>query len=213
VRGRENLPVTGPYLLAPVHRSNVDWLVVARVTRRRLRYMVKGEVFQVTFIGRLLEALGTFKVNRGAADREALQRSIEVLKAGEPMVVFPEGTRGAGPVVGELRDGVAYLALRAGVPVIPVGMSALERSMPRGSKFPRPVRVRLVVGPPIYPDAAVVLGGNGRGRVSRTATRALSAEVRAGIQAAFDAAERRLPSAPTPAGADPAGADGHEGPG
>jgi 1-acyl-sn-glycerol-3-phosphate acyltransferase len=194
VLGRENLPTTEPYVLAPVHRSNLDWLVVARVTKRRLRYLVKGEVWKVKSVGRLLELLGTFPVQRGAADREALTRSVEVLNAGEPLVVFPEGTRGSGATVGELREGVAYLALRAGVPVIPVGMSGLEHSMPRGARFPRPARVRIVVGEPIYPAPAQV-GAGGRVRVPRSATHELSERVRQGIQIAFDEAERRTPGA------------------
>ena len=192
VVGAEHLPASGPYVLAPVHRSNVDWLVVARVTRRRLRYLVKGEVWRVKSVGRLLELLGTFPVKRGAADREALGRSLEVLAAGEPLVVFPEGTRGAGPVVGELREGAAYLAIRAGVPVLPVGMSGLERSMPRGSRFPRPARVRIVVGPPVLPDAPAEPSGS-RSRVSRGATHAFSERIRAAVQEAFDAAEGRPP--------------------
>ncbi|MHB1781937.1 MAG: lysophospholipid acyltransferase family protein [Acidimicrobiales bacterium] len=188
VTGRENLPRSGSYILAPVHRSNVDWLVVARVTRRRLRYLVKGEVWRVKSVGRLLELLGTFPVHRGTADREALARAAEVLASGEPLVMFPEGTRGSGPVVGELRAGAAYLALRAGVPVVPVGVSGLERSMPRGAKFPRPVFVRVVVGAPIPPREAAV-DQRGRQRVSRASIDAMSDEVRAGIQAAFSEAE------------------------
>ncbi|HVC26239.1 MAG TPA: lysophospholipid acyltransferase family protein [Acidimicrobiales bacterium] len=195
VIGAEHLPVTGPYILAPVHRSNVDWLVVARVTTRRLRYLVKGEVWKVKSVGRLLELLGTFPVHRGAADRDALNRSLEVLAAGEPLVVFPEGTRGSGPVVGELREGAAYLALRAGVPVLPVGVSGLERSMPRGAKFPRPVRVRIVVGAPVVPDEVVPRAG-GRARVPRSATRAFNDRVRQAVQAAFDAAQARSAAGP-----------------
>jgi len=202
VLGAEHLPAAGPYVLAPVHRSNVDWLVVARVTRRRLRYLVKGEVWKVKAVGRLLELLGTFPVHRGAADREALNRSLEVLAAGEPLVVFPEGTRGSGPVVGELREGAAYLALRAGVPVVPVGIGGLERSMPRGAKFPRPVRVRIVVGAPVVPDAPPARG-EGRARISRSATHAFSERLRQAIQAAFDAAESGDPGVPVGRGADP----------
>jgi 1-acyl-sn-glycerol-3-phosphate acyltransferase len=190
VQGREHLPASGAYILAPVHRSNVDWLIVARVTRRRLRYLVKGEVAKVRFVGRLLELLGTFPVDRGTADREALVRSVEVLAAGEPMVVFPEGTRGSGESIGELRDGVAYLALRSGVPVVPVGVSAMERAMPRGAKLPRPAWVRIVVGEPIVPPPPPV-SSSGRMRVSRGVTHELSEQVRAGLQRAFDEAERR----------------------
>lgn len=189
VVGRTRLPRSGPYVLAPVHRSNVDWLVVARVTKRRLRYIVKGEVWKVKSVGRLLELLGTFPVQRGTADREALARAEEVLAAGEPLVIFPEGTRGSGPVVGELRAGAAYLALRAGVPVVPVGVSGLERSMPRGARFPRPAFVRVVVGDPIPPLERVTIDTRGRRRVSRAAIDEMTTAVQAGIQRAFDEAE------------------------
>lgn len=132
VKGRENLPVGGAYIVAPVHRSYVDWLIVARITRRqRLRYIVKEEVWKSKLIGRLLLACGAFPVNRSGADREALQRCHAVLAGGEPLVMFPEGTRRSGPEVQVLKDGVAYLSLRANVPVVPVGIGGAERAMPR----------------------------------------------------------------------------------
>jgi 1-acyl-sn-glycerol-3-phosphate acyltransferase len=152
VVGRENLPAKGAYLLAPVHRSYVDWLIVARVTRRRrLRYIAKAGIWKSKFVGRLLEACGCFPVNRSGADREALERCRAVLNGGEPLVMFPEGTRRSGPVVEDLREGVAYLAVRAGVPVVPVGIGGSERAMPRGSSIPRPRRVEVVIGKPIWP--------------------------------------------------------------
>jgi 1-acyl-sn-glycerol-3-phosphate acyltransferase len=152
VVGRENLPEKGAYILAPVHRSYIDWLIVARVTRRRrLRYIAKAEIWKSKLIGRLLEACGCFPVNRSGADREALERCRAVLAGGEPLVMFPEGTRRSGPVVEDLREGVAYLAVRAGVPVVPIGIGGSERAMPRGSSIPRPRRVEVVIGTPIWP--------------------------------------------------------------
>ncbi len=209
VTGRENLPERGAYLVAPVHRSYVDWLIVARITgRRRLRYIAKAEIWRSKPLGRILEALGVFPVNRAGTDREALERCQEVLAGGEPLVMFPEGTRRSGPLVEDLREGVAYLALRAGVPVVPIGIGGSERAMPRGSAIPRPRRVEVVIGKPIYPPSrspaqGSVAGaeeppdphGAGRmplraGRVSRRATRELSDEIAAGIQAVFDQAQR-----------------------
>jgi 1-acyl-sn-glycerol-3-phosphate acyltransferase len=217
VVGADRLP-GGPFILAPVHRSYVDWLLVARVTRRRLRYMVKAEVWKSKLVGRLIEALGAFPVNRSGADREALERSRAVLAAGEPLVMFPEGTRRSGPVVEDLREGVAYLALRAGVPVVPVGIGGSERAMPRGSALPRPRRIDLVVGEPIWPpvesppaaggETSVddsparppAAGGSARAgaatsrrtRVSRRAMKELSDELARAIQEVFDEAERQL---------------------
>ena len=189
VVGGEELPRKGAYVLAPSHRSYVDWLVAARVTRRRLRYLVKAEVWRSRAAGRLLELLGAFPVHRGTADRQAFNRALEVLAAGEPLVIFPEGTRTEGPLIQELQEGAAYLALRAGVPIYPVGLGGTERSMPRGARLPRPTRVRVVVGRPVLPGEAPAPGATGR--VSRASTRAVSELLRARLQAALDEAEGR----------------------
>ncbi len=194
VTGRENIPSRGAFIVAPVHRSYVDWLIVARITRRRLRYIVKEEVWKSKAVGRVLEVLGAFPVNRSGADREALERCRSVLAGGEALVMFPEGTRGTGPEVGDLRDGVAYLSLRTGAPIVPIGIGGSERAMPRGARFPRPRRVNLVIGPPV--PARIPTAGGGvsppggrRARVGRSATTEQSARLRAAIQDAFDAAE------------------------
>jgi 1-acyl-sn-glycerol-3-phosphate acyltransferase len=168
VIGRENLPGDSPFILAPVHRSYLDWLIVARVTSRRMRYIAKAELWKSKTIGQLLEALGAFPVNRSGADREALERCRAVLAGGEPLVMFPEGTRRSGTEVKDLREGVAYLAMRAGVPVVPVGIGGSERAMPRGSVLPRPHRVIVVVGPPVFPPVA---GGDPAGQSAGSAGR------------------------------------------
>ena len=197
VEGKENLPSEGAYILAPVHRSYVDWIVVARVTRRRLRYIVKDAVWKVKWVGSFIELLGAYPVRRGTADREALNRSVEALEGGEPLVLFPEGTRRHGPTLEPILDGAAYLALRAGVPIIPVGVGGSERRMPKGSKFPRPGRISIVIGEPIDPAAWVKEGrseasGGAARRVPRSATRDLSAVVRWEVQRCFDRAQARL---------------------
>ena len=186
VIGRENLPAEGPFILAPVHRSYLDWLIVARVTRRRMRYIAKAELWKSKPVGQLLEALGAFPVNRSGADREALERCRTVLAGGEPLVMFPEGTRRSGQEVTDLREGVAYLAMRAGVPVVPVGIGGSERAMPRGSVIPRPHRVTVVVGRPVYqpvaggrPPAKQGSGSGGRGRAGMDDAGQEDAETRA----------------------------------
>lgn len=183
VDGAGHLP-EGPFVLAPVHRSNIDTPLVAAVTRRRLRYMGKDAMWRYRLPGWLFSALGAFPVRRGTADRAALRRCLEVLAEGEPLVVFPEGGRRSGPVVGELSEGAAYLAVRAGVPVVPVGIGGSEGAMPRGSWRPRRVRVHVVVGPPLRPEATA-------GRASRRAVRELTDRLRAELQRLFDEATER----------------------
>ncbi|HWD24430.1 MAG TPA: (d)CMP kinase [Acidimicrobiales bacterium] len=187
VLGAERLPRSGAYILTPIHRSYVDWLVAARVTRRRLRFVVKAEIWKVRSVGRLIELLGAFPVHRGSADRESLARCLEVLAVGEPLVVFPEGTRQHGLEVQELLEGAAYMALRANVPIYPLGLAGTEESMPRGKKLPRPSRVRLVVGEPLMPTRS-----DGGRRVSRRETSALTEALRAAIQLATDEAREVL---------------------
>lgn len=185
VTGREHLP-DGPFVLAPVHRSNIDFLIAAAITRRRMRYMGKHTIWKYDLLGRVFTALGAFPVHRGSADREALRRCEAALSAGEPLVMFPEGTRQSGPVVEELFDGPAFVAARAGVPIVPVGIGGSEAAMPRGSKGIRSVKVTVVIGAPL----PAPVGEDGK-RASRRQVRATTETLRARVQDLFDDAQRR----------------------
>lgn len=187
VEGRENLPTSGPYLLAPVHRSNIDFLMVSTVTRQRVRFLGKEELWKVAALGRLIGSLGAFPVHRDNVDREALRRCIEILANGEPLTIFPEGTRQSGPVVKDLFEGVAYVAARAGVPVVPVGIAGSEAAMPKGAKLIRPVKIHLVLGPPLWVTTAQE-GSARANRVSRSQLRQRTAQLRVELQAVFDRA-------------------------
>jgi 1-acyl-sn-glycerol-3-phosphate acyltransferase len=123
---------------------------------------------------------------RGTADREALRRCIEVLDGGEPLVVFPEGTRQSGPVIQPLFDGAAYIACRARVPIVPVGIGGSDRVMPRGARFVFPRKVYVVIGPPI---PAPIGAGE---RLSRTMLKEHSDRLHAELQRLYDEAQRRV---------------------
>jgi 1-acyl-sn-glycerol-3-phosphate acyltransferase len=187
IDGREHIPRRGAFVLAPVHRSNVDTPIAAAVTRRRLRFMGKDSMWKHRGPGWVLSALGGFPVTRGTADREALKRCIEVLEAGEPLVLFPEGERKSGPVVQPLFDGAAYVAVKAGVPIVPVGIGGSERVMTKGSKMIYPRKVWVVVGEPLRVEGAVP--GE---RVPRATIRELSERLHARLQELFDEAQRRV---------------------
>ena len=183
VKGKENVPATGPFILAPVHRSNVDFAIVAAVTPRRMLYLAKDSIWKFG-LGRVWESLGGIPVARGTADREAMRQLGAALAAGDPVVMFPEGTRQSGPEVQPLFDGPAYVASRAGVPIVPVGIGGSERAMPKGSKMLRPVKIRLVVGKPMYPEPR-----EPGARVPRRAVAELTASLKDEVQRLFDEAQ------------------------
>ena len=178
---RERLPQEGPYILAPSHRSNLDTPFVAAVIRRRLRFMGKAELFRRPRFARFFSALGGFPVERAVTDRSAIRNAVAALEGGEPLVVFPEGTRRHGPLIEDLHDGVAYVAARCRVPIVPVGIGGSEEILARSRKLPKLKRVTLVVGEPIPPPA-------GDGPVRRGAVSALTEQLRGELQKVFDEA-------------------------
>ena len=187
VEGRENVPSEGIFILAPTHRSILDTPIASGVTRRRMRFMGADKYWKNNAFGRLLTALGGFPVSRGTADREALKRSIAVLQGGEPLVLFPEGERKVGPIVQPLFDGATYIAVKAGVPIIPVGIGGSERAMPKGAKFIRPRKLYVVVGKPI--QAATHAKSP---KDQRDAARQLTIDLHAELQRLLDVAQARV---------------------
>jgi 1-acyl-sn-glycerol-3-phosphate acyltransferase len=186
VEGSEHIPTTGPFILAPVHRSNIDTPLLCQVTGRRVRYMGKDTMWKFGFSAFFFNSLGGFPVHRGEPDRQALRTSEEVLRGGEPLVMFPEGTRQSGPIVEHVFDGVAYVALRTGVPIVPVGIGGSAGAMPKGAKMIKPVKVHLVVGRPIEVKAPPP--GE---RVPRRAVRELTEQLTAELQRLYDEAEAK----------------------
>jgi cytidylate kinase len=185
IHGAENVPAHGPFVLAPVHRSNLDFILVSTVRRPRMRYMGKASIWKSKALGRFVSMLGAFPVHRGTADRESLRTCLEVIENGEPIVMFPEGTRREGPTVDDLFDGPAYVAARAGVPLVPVGIGGSDIAMPVGARFIKPRKIVLVVGEPIEPPV-----GDGTGRVKRRVVREMTASLQTEVQRLYDAAQR-----------------------
>jgi 1-acyl-sn-glycerol-3-phosphate acyltransferase len=183
VRGREHIPASGSYVIAPVHRSNIDTLLAGCLTRRRIRFMGKDSLWKYRPVGALFSSLGAFPVHRGTPDREALRICEAALREGEPVVLFPEGTRQSGPTVQPVFEGAAFVAARAGVPIVPVGIGGSEWAMPKGKKRILPVKVVMVVGSPIpAPDRPA------GGRVSRRAVAQVSDRLHRELQDLYDQA-------------------------
>lgn len=178
VTGTENIPNSGPVLIAPIHRSNVDFAFTIFMTRRKTFFMAKDSLWGVPVLAQLISTMGAFPVKRGTADRESLAFAQQVLEEGQALVLFPEGTRQEGNDVKDLHDGAMFIASRTGAPVVPVGIGHTERAMPRGAKFPRPVKVSIVIGEPIQPPTSET-------RVTRSQIAAATEELRASLEKVY----------------------------
>lgn len=180
VQQDEPVPAIGAAIIAPVHRSNLDFAFAMLLTERKLYFIAKDSLFKGRVLTWLFLTMGAFPVHRGSADREALQRCEAVLEAGHLLVLFPEGTRRSGDAVEGLLEGAAFLSLRTGAPILPLGIGGSEASMPKGSKAIKRVPVSVVQGPALRPPPAP-----GEGRRPRSAVRELNGELTAALGDAF----------------------------
>jgi 1-acyl-sn-glycerol-3-phosphate acyltransferase len=146
ISGQDNIPLTGPVLLASNHRSNLDPFFVGSSFPRQVHFMAKAELWKFRPLGRIIDLLGTFPVHRGEADRAAVKRALEVLGSGAVVGMFPEGRRQRDGL-GDIHPGVALFSLREGVVTVPMVLEGTERVIQRG--LPRFPRVTVTFGPPL----------------------------------------------------------------
>ena len=173
--GVENVPAEGGVVLAPMHRSYVDTLAVGvPIKPRRFRAMAKYELFLVPLLGKVIAFGGGFPVKRAVQDMEAYETAVRLLREGEVLLVFPEGTRNRD---GNARPqlGAARLAIEAGAAMVPVSIAGSEsiRFVP-----PRLPKIRLYYGEPIQLDD---LPADDLRRASHTATKRWMAAIEAGL--------------------------------
>ena len=143
VVGRQNVPETGPLIIASNHLSWVDVPLIPAFLKRKVVYMAKDETFHGK-MGWFVRFLGAFPVKRGEADRQSLRTAEEQLKAGRILSIFPEGTRSKIHTLGQAHAGLGMIALRSGAPVLPVAIYGSEKSF---TNF-RP-RITIIYGEPM----------------------------------------------------------------
>jgi 1-acyl-sn-glycerol-3-phosphate acyltransferase len=156
VRGDENVPETGGAILASNHLSFSDSIFLPLVIKRRVTFLAKADYFTGRGIkGRLtagfFKGVGQLPVDRsgGEASDAALRTGLKVLRRGDVLGIYPEGTRSPDGRLYRGKTGVARLALEAGVPVLPVAMIGTDKVQPIGRRMPRIGRVGIVIGAPL----------------------------------------------------------------
>jgi 1-acyl-sn-glycerol-3-phosphate acyltransferase len=159
VIGLENVPKSGPFIVAPNHLSFLDSVIVQALMPRPVAFFAKAEYFTTKGIkGRVMksffEAVGSIPVERGeqAASVQALRTLLDILEDGRGIGIYPEGTRSRDVVLYRGRTGVGWLALTTGAPVIPVGLIGTEKLQPAGRNAVKPQHFIMKVGEPIYFD-------------------------------------------------------------
>lgn len=159
--GQEHIPASGAFILAPVHGSMLDPFHVMTNVNRPVRFMAKAELWKVPVLRSAVTKVGAFPVDRAdAAAGEAMAR--ELLHAGQPVMIFPEGTTIRLDTLAEARNGVARLALETGAPVIPVGSYGNKPAYTRGAarNLVRRTQVVEVFGAPIRVDGLAITPAN-----------------------------------------------------
>lgn len=156
VEGIENVPATGPVILASNHLSFVDSVVIPVVAPRKVVFLAKEEYFTAPGVkGRLSNAwftgLGMVPVSREDTRSaiDSLETALQVLRRGEAFGLYPEGTRSRDGRLYRGRTGVAHLALTSGAPIVPVGLRGTDRLQPVGSRLPKLAKAVIRFGEPI----------------------------------------------------------------
>lgn len=202
VSGLENIPVDGPAIIAANHVSYLDPPLLGVVTPRPIRFVAKRELFALPLLGRFLQAIGTFPVERRRPDYRAVRQSLRVLQRGELLGIFPEGTRNKQGGLKPFLEGVGWLAIKTRAPVIPVVIHGYLPLVP-GSTWSRPGRLKIVCGEPLTFPAERYASGR---RPFRTAA---TQEVYRAIDALLVALAQKRPQGA--AIGEPAGASARDG--
>lgn len=149
VQGVHHIPTEGGVLLVSNHVSFLDPVIVGSAANREIHFMARSTAFDIPGLGKLISTYNAYPVNRGAPDLGALRKTISLLKAGNVVLMFPEGTRSVDGTLGKARDGACFIADRAGVPTIPVFHSGAEQMLPRNSRRLRRAQLKVTFGEPL----------------------------------------------------------------
>ena len=147
------IPRQGAFILASNHISNLDPVVLGICSVRRLNFLAKIELFK-GLLGFILTRLGAFPVKRGESDFGAMREALRRLKEGRVILIFVEGTRQIGNEPSKAQAGVGFLAMKSGVPIVPVYLQGTNQVLPPGSKFLKRGPVSATFGEPFYVNDA-----------------------------------------------------------
>ena len=141
--GKKNIPENGAAIICPNHIHALDAAVVVLTAKRKINILAKEELYKYWILRYLAKTFGAHPVNRKTADISAVKVSMKILKDGEPLLIFPEGTRNGMEKGRKAKNGAVTLALKTGAPIVPIGIQGTCKPF---------TKVKLNIGKPIYYD-------------------------------------------------------------
>jgi len=197
VEGTENVPRTGALIVCGNHFATLDPpMLPAFLPRQDSWSMAKSEYFRKGWMRWLFGHYGAFPVVRHTADRVALRRAFDILKAGEVLIIYPEGTRVESGTLSKPEPGAGFIAQKAGCAVLPVAITGTRECMPKGRIWPRRVPVKLRFGKPFRVPAKKASGERISHEEAAEAIMVAIAELlppdKRGLYADLEGARRRL---------------------
>ncbi|MCM8818422.1 MAG: 1-acyl-sn-glycerol-3-phosphate acyltransferase [Candidatus Omnitrophica bacterium] len=150
VKGRENFPKRGGFIVASNHLSFLDPPTIGYVCPRMLHFFAKSSLFKIKGFSKLIKLLGAIPLERDTSMSLVLRKGLEILKKGEGIVIFPEGTRSINGIIKDGKPGIGFLAVKSKVPVIPVRIIGTDKALPVNKKFIRIAKVKVFIGKPMY---------------------------------------------------------------
>lgn len=156
IRGAENIPETGPAILASNHLAVIDSVFLPLMCKREITFVGKSDYFTGTgikgwLIKTFMSSVGVIPMDRsgGKASQVALDKGLQVLEKGELFGIYPEGTRSPDGRLYKGKTGIARMTLESGAPIIPVAMVGTNKSQPIGKTIPKPERIGVIIGKPL----------------------------------------------------------------
>lgn len=144
--GERNLPARGGVIIGANHQSYLDPIFLGLAARRPIYFMAKKELFKWKPFAILITLFNAFPVNREGTGKDALRKAIELVKKGEVVLMFVEGTRGESDDVGEVKAGISMVAARSGGIIVPAFISGAWKAWPRHKRFFQRARVSVIFG-------------------------------------------------------------------